>query len=131
MAFGATDTLTLIGRFKQILTATGVISDTAIVTPLATTSGNSLASGAYVASAWIDTSNLGGGGVGTTQGMQFDGTLQANISTATPAGNINVYMQWSQDNGTTIPANGQGQLLMSPMVCTAVGVQPITEIAAR
>lgn len=130
VAFAATDTLTLTGTYVQLLTATGVLSETALVTPLAAASGNSLASGAYVSSAWIDTTNLGGGGAGTTLGIQFDGALQANITTATPNGQINVYLQWSPDNGTTVPANGSGQLLQ-PMTCTATGVQPITAIAAR
>lgn len=128
VAFGASDTLSLTGAFIQLLTATGVMSSAAQVTPLASTSGNSLASGGFVNSSSIDTTNLGGGGTGTTLGIQFDGLLSASISTATPNGNINIYMQESPDGGTTWPANGQGQFVGS-MFCSATGAQGTVQVS--
>lgn len=130
VAFGATDTLSLTGKYLQVLTATGVLSATAQVTPLASTSGNSLASGGFATSAGIDTTNLGGGGAGTTLGIQGDFLLEASISTATPNGNLNVFMQESPDGGTTWPANGVGTLI-GVMYCTATGAQGNVMCSAR
>lgn len=128
VTFGAADTLTLTGIFKKLVSATGIITDAALVTPLAASSGNSLGSGAYATSAAIDTSALDGAATGTSQGLQFDGLLEASISTATPAGSITVRMQASPDNAKW-PANGAGAFV-GQMTCTATGAQPNTRITA-
>ena len=125
VAFGATDTLSLTGTYLQVTTATGVLSATAQVTPLAASSGNSLASGGFATSATIDTTTAG-----TTLFLQGDFLLEAAISTATPNGNLNVFMQESPDGGTTWPVNGNGTLI-GVMLCTAVGTQGNVMCSAR
>jgi hypothetical protein len=125
VAFGAADTLTLTGKHLQLTFSTGVMAFTTQSTPLAAASGNSLASGGFATSATIDTTASG-----TQTYVQGDLLLSATISTATPAGNLNVYMQESPDGGTTWPANGQGQLI-GWMVCSATGAQGTVQCYAR
>jgi hypothetical protein len=125
VAFGAADTLTLTGKHLQVTPSTGAMDFTSQMTPLAAASGNSLASGGFVNSAAIDTT-----AGGTQKCLQGDFLLLATITTATPAGNLNVYMQESPDGGTTWPANGQGQLI-GWMVCSATGAQGTVQCYAR
>lgn len=122
VAFGASDTLSFTGKFIYETLSTGVLSAAAQSTPLPSTSGNSLASGGVVNSSTIDATNLGGGGAGTTLALQFDGILSASISTATPNGTVDLYMQASPDGGTTWPDNGKG-ILVKSIKFTATGSQ--------
>ena len=115
VATAATDTITLTGEFTQLTTATGVLSVAAQITPIPATAGNSLASGAFYNSAAIDTTNAG-----ATLFVEGHFLFTASISTATPAGPLNVFLQESPDGGTTWPANGVGQFVGSAYF-TAVG----------
>jgi len=104
VAFGASDTIKLTGKYAEFTLSTGVPDFTTEATIFnGTTDGNSLASGAVISSSAIDTS-----ATDTKMALQFDGLLIVSISTATPAGNLDVYMQESPDAGTTWPDDGTG-----------------------
>ncbi|MHB8914428.1 MAG: hypothetical protein ACYC4K_01295 [Thiobacillus sp.] len=110
-AFGASDTISVLGVLYSF-SSTGVLTYSAETTLLPTTSGNSLAAGAFANGATqTGNTNLGGNAIAT-----------ASI-TPTPTGNLNFFLQISPDGGTTWPANGQGQLI-GVMSCTVAGVQP-------
>lgn len=115
VAFGATDTISVTGEFTQLTTATGVISINAQITPIPATAGNSLAANAFYTGSTIDASTGG-----TTVFLEGHFLLTATCSTATPSGNVNVFLQESPDGGTTWPANGVGQFVGS-VGFTAVG----------
>ena len=104
VAFAATDTISVVGKFLQITTATGVLASTVELTPIPATAGNGLANGSFYTSATIDCTNGG-----TTQYLQGDFLLTATLSTTGAAGNVNVIVQSSPDGGTTWAANGVGQ----------------------
>ncbi len=106
VALAATDTISVTGKFTQITTATGVMAVNAQITPIPSTSGNSLASGGFYSGSAIDTTTTG-----TTLFLEGHFLGSASISTATPAGNINIFIQESPDGGTTWPANGVGTLV--------------------
>ena len=114
--FVATDTISVVGKFLQITTATGVLASTAEATPIPATAGNGLANGAFYTSATIDCTNGG-----TTQYLQGDFLLTATLSTASPTGPVNVFVQFSPDGGTTWPANGVGAV--GNVTFTAAGTQ--------
>jgi hypothetical protein len=118
VAFGASDTLEVTGQAWYI-NSSGALTYEANTVFLPATSGNSLASGGFAN--------------GTTQtGNTYFGLAalgEASISTATPAGNINFFLQYSPDGGTTWPANGLGQLI-GVMVCTATGTQGNIQMSA-
>ncbi len=118
VALAATDTITGTGQGKYISSA-GALTYGANTAFLPSTSGNSLANGA-VANGATQTNTLFFG---------LDMIGEAAISTATPAGNLNFFLQYSPDGGTTWPANGMGQLV-GVMYCTAVGTQGNIEMSA-
>ena len=104
VAFAATDTISVAGKFLQLTTATGVLASTAEATPIPATAGNGLTNGSFYTSATIDCTNGG-----TTQYLQGDFLLTATLSTTGAAGNVNVIVQSSPDGGTTWAANGVGE----------------------
>lgn len=116
VAMAATDTVVAnITRWNIGSTGARVAEATA-VNLFASTAGNSLANGAYVAGNTQDNT-----AVGTFWfGGELD--LRASVNTATPAGNVSFYYQTSSDGGTTWPDNGQGELIDS-INFTAVGTQ--------
>ena len=118
VALAAADTISVTGQGRYVSSA-GALTYGAQTTFLPSTSGNSLASGGFAnGSAQTNTLFFG-----------LDLLASAAISTATPAGNLNFFLQYSPDAGTTWPDNGQGQLV-GVMYCTATGTQGNIEMSA-
>ncbi len=122
VATGASDTITVTGKFTQITTATGVMAANTQTTPIPSTAGNSLASGAVYNSATIDTTTGG-----TTLFLEGHFLITAVLSVAA-SGNINVFLQESPDGGTTWPANGVGQLIGVAAFTSAATVTALVEM---
>ena len=118
VALGATDTIEVTGQGWYI-SSTGVLTYGANTIYLPATSGNSLASAGFANGATQTNTNF--------TGLELIG--EATISTATPAGNLNFFLQYSPDAGTTWPANGVGTLI-GVMYCTATGAQGNIQLAA-
>ncbi len=110
VALGATDTIEISGQ-TWVINSSGALTYGTSTIVMPATTGNSLANGAF--------------GDGTAQtgntAFGFKGTVNATISTATPAGNLNFFYQ-EYDATLGWPGNGQGQLI-GVMVCTATGTQ--------
>lgn len=116
VAMAATDTVVAnITRWK--IDSTGARSAEATAVNLfASTAGNSLANGAYVAGNIQDNTAAG------TFWFGGELDLRASVNTATPAGSVSFFYQTSSDGGTTWPDNGKGELLSS-INFAAVGTQ--------
>ena len=115
--FAATDTITVTGQGKYVSSA-GALTYGANTTFLPSTSGNNLAIGGFA------------NGPTQTNTLFFGLDLIASASiTPTPAGNLNFFLQYSPDGGTTWPANGIGELI-GVMYCTATGTQGNIEMSA-
>ena len=123
VAFAATDTLQMDAQLWNMANSTaGEPTYAATASLFPATAGNSLAAGGVV------NSNVQSGNVYTGG----EGLLHATVSTATPAGNINYYMQLFDSvpgapNGGW-PANGVGQFI-GALVCTTVGAQGPNQVA--
>lgn len=112
----ATDTVVAnITRWK--IDSTGARSAEATAVNLfASTAGNSLANGTYVAGLTQDNTAAG------TFWFGGELDLRATVTTATPSAPVSFFYQTSSDGGTTWPDNGQGELIW-PINFTAVGTQ--------
>lgn len=103
VAMAATDTITVTTRRWKIGADGSRVAESPDAALFATTAGNSLANGAFA--------------LGTEQGNAAAGTFwfgadlvfAATVTTATPAGNIELYYQISTDDGATWPDNGLGE----------------------
>lgn len=116
VAFAATDVIT-IKTVRWNISSTGARNaETAEATLTAAGAGNSLAIGGFVATNTQDNT--------AASTFWFGGEFKflVMISTATPAGNVNFYMQQSTDGGTTWPDNGKGELI-KVIAFTATGTQ--------
>jgi hypothetical protein len=113
VALGATDTIEISGQTWTV--GTGLTYGTSTIIMPAST-GNSLASAGF-ANGTAQTGNTAFG---------FKGVINATISTATPAGNLNFFYQ-EYDATLGWPGNGQGQLV-GVMYCTATGAQTPIQI---
>ena len=117
VAFAATDTLQMDVQLWNMANSTaGEPTYAATASLFPSTAGNSLAAGGVVNSN-VQSGNVYIGG---------EGLLYATVSTATPGGNINYYLQFFDSvtgapNGGW-PANGVGTFV-GALVCTAVGAQ--------
>ena len=114
VALAAGDTITIKAKRWKLTSAGARSAEATEATLTAAGAGNSLASAGFV--------------LGTTQDNSTDGyfgvelKLSVTISTATPNGYVNFYMQTSTDGGTTWPDSGAGELLKS-IAFTAVGTK--------
>ena len=110
VALAAADTIEVAGE-GWYFNSSGVLTYGADTVLLPSTSGNSLANGA-VASGTAQTGNTFNG---------FQAVATASISTATPNGYLNFFLQL-YDPTLGWPANGYGRLIGS-MLCTVTGTQ--------
>lgn len=116
VAFGAADVIT-IKAVRWNISSTGARNaEASEATLTAAGAGNSLAIGGFVATATQDNT--------AASTFWFGGEFKftVTISTATPNGNVNFYMQQSTDGGTTWPDNGKGEMIKS-INFTATGTQ--------
>jgi hypothetical protein len=114
VALAATDTIEISGQTWTV--GSGGLAYGASTVIMPATTGNSLASGAFK----DGTAQTGNTAFG------FKGIINATISTATPAGNLNFFYQ-EYDATLGWPGNGEGELI-GVMVCTAVGTQTPIQI---
>lgn len=129
VAFGglAGDSIVLTGAHDQFTVATGLFCNPPTAQVPINAAATALANGAFLTSTVIDTTTDGTTS-GTRKTTQSDFILEVAISNV-PAGNINVYMQSSEDN-VAWAADGIGQLI-GVMTCTATGVQGNIEAHGR
>ncbi len=113
VALAASDSITITAVRKNVSPSTALAVYEASAATLIT-GGASLASGAALNGATQDNTAAG------TGWFEGDCYLTGTISTATPAGNLDVYLQFSPDGGTTWPAQGTGELV-GLLYFTAVG----------
>jgi hypothetical protein len=114
VALAATDTIEISGQTWTIGSSGLAYGASTVIMPA--TTGNSLASAAF-ANGTAQTGNTAFG---------FKGIINATISTATPAGNLNFFYQ-EYDATLGWPGNGEGESI-GVMVCTAVGAQTPIQI---
>lgn len=112
VALAATDSITITGTLSSV-SSTGALSET--------TNTSLVSGGASLASAGTLVGSTENATPGTAWLVEGDLTASATISTATPAGPINFYVQFSQDGGVTWPATAQGGLFIGSLNFTAVG----------
>lgn len=114
VAFAAADTIIIKAKRWNIDSTGKRYAETAEALLTAAGAGNSLASGGIV------NTNTQDNTAASTFWFGGEFTLQATISTATPSGTVDFYMQASTDGGTSWPDNGTGELIRS-LPFTATG----------
>lgn len=114
VAMTASDTVVIKARRWKFDSSGVRTAESTEATLTAAGTANSLANGGFAQTNTQDNSTLG------WIGGEF--SLSVNVSTATPNGNVNFYMQQSTDGGTTWPDNGAGELIES-IAFTATGTR--------
>lgn len=112
VALGASDSITVTGTLSSV-SSTGTLSET--------TNTSLVSGGASLTSAGTLLGSTQNATPGTTWMLEADCFATATISTATPAGAVNLYVQFSQDGGTTWPATAQGGIFIGSLTFIAVG----------
>lgn len=116
VAMAATDTVSVNVTRWKLGTDGARSAEATAVNVFASTAGNSLANGSFVAGTTQDNT------AASTFWFGAELTFAATISTATPNGNVELYYQTSHDGGTTWPDNGEGELLAT-LNFTATGTK--------